>query len=125
MRSTIKNKYQGTILVVRRFVGGGGVFFVSFLQKICRLPNERIRVNVLIYPDLKAEHCIQYWSEKSGLSADHFTKCVTIQGRHKTNRLSYGICIICVSSTYLKVKILKWLKLLPKELMGKSYYESM
>lgn len=97
--------------------------FVIFLDKICQIPTEKIRLNVLIYPDLDPDECIRYWSAQSGLSTGHFTKCITIHGRHKTRRLSHGVCMAHVSSTYFKVKVSKWLELLPKELMGKEYYE--
>ncbi|OHB18857.1 MAG: hypothetical protein A2854_03310 [Parcubacteria group bacterium RIFCSPHIGHO2_01_FULL_56_18] len=98
--------------------------FITFLDKACQIPLEKIRLNVLIYPDLDPDKCIQYWSTQSGLSKNHFTKCIVIQGRHKTKRLSYGICIANVSSAYFKAKIIKWLDVLPQELMGKTYYES-
>ena len=96
--------------------------FVIFLDKICQIPSDKIRLNVLIYPDLNSDECIRYWAAQSGLSANHFTKCISIQGRHKTRRLSNGVCMAHVSSTYFKVKVSKWLELLPKELMSKTYY---
>lgn len=96
--------------------------FVHFIKKICQVPSAKIRANVLIYPDLDPVACIDHWSEKTTLDKRSFTKCVTIQGRHKTKRLSHGVCIVIVSSTYLKVKVLEWLKLLPGELMSKGYY---
>lgn len=98
--------------------------YVFFLRHICSIPEEKIGAAVIIYPDLNAQDCIKYWSEKSGISKDNFLKCTTIQGRHKTNRLSYGICSIYVSSTYFKAKMMKWLKILPQELMNKAYYAS-
>lgn len=97
--------------------------FVTFLEKVCQIPRTKIRAHVLIYPDLSPQNCIHYWSTQSGLTPAHFIKCTTIQGRHKTKRLSYGICMINVSSVYFKIKIAKWLELLPGELMGKTYYE--
>jgi len=96
--------------------------FVFFLLKICNVPKTKIRAGVLIYPDLHDTACQMYWSGVSGLPLSHFHKCTEIVGRHKTNRLSYGVCNIIVSSTYLKAKMLEWLRLLPKELMSKGYY---
>lgn len=99
--------------------------FVFFLTHACQIPGERVRAYVTIYPDLDAGKCIAYWSQVSGMNMANFNKCVTIKGRHKTRRLSYGMCNIGISSTYFKVKILEWLKLLPTELMGREYYASM
>lgn len=99
--------------------------FVLFLTEVCRIPHEKIRASVTIYPDLNELECRKYWSDASGIPIESFTKCVTIQGRHKTRKLSYGMCNVLVLSTYFKIKLLEWLRLLPQELMGRAYYESM
>lgn len=98
--------------------------YVAFLTRVCGVPAERIRGHILLYPDLDDWLCRVYWSQEVGLSKDNFGKSTVIQGKHKTRRLSFGICILNVSSTYLKVKINEWVKLLPKELMDKGYYEN-
>lgn len=98
--------------------------YVLFLEQVCRIPQAKIRGAVLVYPDLDKEKCLTYWANESGVSEDRFTKCVVIQGRHKTRRLANGVCTITVSSTYFKAKMLEWLKILPLELMEKRYYET-
>ncbi len=99
--------------------------FVLFLQKVCRIPKEKIRAQAIIYPDLDPKSCIMRWSKAAGISRNSFTKCSVIVGRHKTKKVSHGTCTICVSSTYFKVKILEWLSMLPKELMSRRYYANM
>ncbi len=99
--------------------------FVRFLTHACRIPTERISAQVLIYPDHDAKTCIDFWSASSSIVSSKFTKCTVIKGRHKTNRLPYGICMVNVSSTYLKEKVKAWLNILPKELMQKRNHESM
>lgn len=96
--------------------------YVLFLKNACRIPEEKIKAHVLIYPDLNEENCRKYWARESGIKLSHFTKSTTILGRHKTRRIKYGVCIIGISSTYFKVKMLEWLKLLPVELMNEAYY---
>ena len=98
--------------------------FVLFLKKVCQIPVEKIKGSVLIYPDLDADECTDYWSAKSGIPRNNFQKCVTIQGRHKKRKLSHGVGNAMVLSTYFKEKVLEWLRLLPRELMGKKYYAS-
>lgn len=90
--------------------------FILFLREICGIPEEKIRAGILLYPDLDPEVCLSYWSDQICLPRQNFIKCVTIQGRHKVNRLQYGVCTVTVSSTYLKVKVLIWLGLLSEEL---------
>ncbi len=96
--------------------------FVDFLKNVCQVPPERIKAWLLIYPDLEERKCLQFWTEKAGLKEQNFNKTITINGRHKTNRLKYGICNVGVSSKYLKQKMLLWLELLPYELLNKKYY---
>ncbi len=97
--------------------------YVEFLTRACGVPMARISAHVLIYPDHEEMVTKAFWSRFSGIPSQNFTKCVTIQGRHKVRRLTWGVCIVTVSSTYLKEKVLTWVKLLPKELMDARYYE--
>jgi len=98
--------------------------FVVFLRKVCNIPEEKVGVHILTYPDIDDKTNRQYWSEISGIAPKKFLKSVHIQGRHKTRRLGHGVCSVYVSSTYFKVKMLEWLKLLPEELMNLRYYEN-
>lgn len=98
--------------------------YVFFLRNACRIPEDKIKAHLLIYPDLDADTCKDYWARKSGVSTEHFFNTTTIQGKHKVRRLRYGVCMIGVSSTYFKVKMLEWIKLLPEELMNRAYYEN-
>lgn len=99
--------------------------YVFFLKNVCRIPEQKIKAQLLIYPDLNDKECKEYWARESGLDPGQFTKSSTIQGKHKTRRIKYGVCMIVVSSKYFKVKILEWLKSLPEELMNREYYENM
>lgn len=99
--------------------------FIFFLTKICKLPESKIRLHLLLYPDLDDWLSKAYWMRETGMPKENFTKSTVIAGKHKTRRLSFGICIVNVSSTYFKVKMLEWLKSLPDELMKESYYVSM
>ena len=98
--------------------------FVFFLKNVCNIPVEKIGISILTYPDIEDETNRKYWSEISGIALDKFIKSILIQGRHKTKRLGHGVCSVYVSSTYFKVKMLEWLRLLPIELMNLQYYEN-
>lgn len=97
-------------------------FYVQFLTRACRIPIEKIRAYVLIYPEIEEKTCRAYWSKVIELPWENFTESVTIQGRHATRRLGWGVCTVYVSSNYFKQKILEWIKLLPEELLGEQYY---
>lgn len=98
--------------------------FVKFLKEVCGIPEDDIRASLLVYPDLDEVLCREHWSKESGIPMQNFRKSTRILGRHKTQRLGYGICNVYVSSSYLKKKILEWIRLLPKELMAGEYYAS-
>lgn len=88
-----------------------------FLQKTCRIPKEKIKITLILYPDLNEDKCKDLWSKASGIPKNKFYKTQIIYGRHPTKRLSYGICNIYVSSRGLKEKILVWIKLYQQELI--------
>ncbi len=90
--------------------------FKEFLLKVCNVPKERIRASLIIYPDLKESECKKYWIEEAGLDNNSFTKTVIIRGKHKTNKIRFGICTMNFSSRFLKEKMLTWISLVPKHL---------
>lgn len=98
--------------------------FVCFLSDICQIKREKIKLHLLLYPDLDEVDSKNYWRKYSGLKEQNFIKSTIINGRHKTRRLQYGICNATVSSTYLKTKLLVWLKLMPEALLDKRYYNA-
>ncbi len=97
--------------------------YIFFLRNICKIPTSKIRAHILIYPDHEERITQSYWIKTTGLSRENFSKSVVIKGRHAKRRLGWGVCIICVPSLYFKQKMLEWIKLLPRELMEKRYYE--
>lgn len=96
--------------------------FVNFMIHVCQIPRNRIKAWILLYPDLDEGVCKKFWVKNSGLGDRSFTKCIIIKGRHKTNRVRYGVCNVGISSKYFKNKMLVWLKLLPSQLLNKKYY---
>jgi transposase-like protein len=92
--------------------------YTAFLRKICRIPENKIRAAVTIYPDLDRGICERYWSGRTGIPRGNFTKTMVILGRHKNRRLAFGTCTVIVSSAYFKVKIIEWIRLFSEELMN-------
>lgn len=99
-------------------------FYVQFLTRACGVPLARIRAHLILYPDHEEKVTRAYWARSASIPWENFTKSVVIQGREPMRRLSWGVCIVTVSSTYFKQKMLEWIKLLPKELIDKGYYEN-
>lgn len=98
--------------------------FIGFLLKICGVEKEKIKIYLLLYPDLNENECKKFWIKETQLSKENFNKSVFIKGRHKTRRIKHGVCIVYTSSSYLKEKILEWLKIMPNKLIQGKYYEA-
>ena len=97
--------------------------FVHFLVHVCQIEQEKIKIHLLLYPDLNERKSKIYWKLHTGLEEKNFTKSTIIQGRHKTRRLQYGVCSAIFSSTYLKRKLIVWLKLMSENLLDSQYYK--
>lgn len=85
--------------------------FCLFLKKSLSVPEERIKVWLLLYPDLIDSVQKNFWSKATGVPLTQFNKSIYITGKHPTKRLSYGVCNVTVSSRQLKEKIVKWIEL--------------
>ena len=92
-----------------------GIFY-KFLQKL-GVTKDKIRIRLLLYPDLVDTVQKNLWSKMIGIPIEQFNKSAFIKGRHATRRLSYGVCNIEVYSRGLLEKLLVWLKLYKKELI--------
>lgn len=90
--------------------------FIKFLRKCCRIPREKIKAHLTIYPDLNESECKKYWIPKIGVKPELFNKTQIILGRHKTKKLHYGICAIEIASRQLKEKLLVWIQKFSKQL---------
>lgn len=95
--------------------------FVLFLERIMKIQTNKIRVELLLYPDLSDSDCRTFWMQATNLPAENFMKSQYIVGRHPTKRLSHGICIIHVCSIYQKMKILTWIDIFAEQYIMTQY----
>ncbi|MDO8536714.1 MAG: helix-turn-helix domain-containing protein [bacterium] len=89
--------------------------YIHFLREVMLIPDEKIRMGLILYPDLSDAVCKKFWARVSGLDENHFMKTQYIKGYHPTKRLSHGICMVVVNSRQNKVKILEWIDLFHKK----------
>ena len=90
--------------------------FYLFLTRVMKIPSEKIKFNLLLYPDLADMPMRNLWSVTTGIPLTQFKKSVYIQGRHPTRRLSYGVGNIRVGGRKYKEKLLEWIKICEKDL---------
>lgn len=97
--------------------------FMLFLRDVCGIKNEKIKAWLLLYPDLQESDCKDYWKNEAGLQNITFNKSIIIDGKHKTKRISHGVCTVGVSSRYFKEKMLLWISLFPDMLSSRGLYD--
>lgn len=90
--------------------------YLAFLETVCGVEKEKIRIQLAIYPDTDQASNERFWSFATGVPMARFTKSI-LQKPRKGSRGGQGVCTVIVSSSYLKLKMLEWLALLPGELM--------
>lgn len=93
--------------------------FSSFLRNILMIPEEKIRVGLILYPDLSEKNCKNFWHNVTKIPFDQFYKTQFIYGKHPTRRIEHGICMLIVSSRKYKEKVMKWI-----DLFSKKYYNN-
>lgn len=84
--------------------------FRLFLRHL-EVPENKIRIWLLLYPDLIDSVQKKFWGRAIGVQAEQFRKSIFIKGGHATRRLSYGVGNVEVYSRELKEKIIKWLEM--------------
>jgi transcriptional regulator with XRE-family HTH domain len=89
---------------------------LAFLEHVCGVPKGKIRASLLVYPGQDEQSNRRLWAFALGPGVT-FTKSSRVPGRHDARKLRYGICVLTVSSVYVKVKMQEWLKILPKQLI--------
>lgn len=87
------------------------LFFKKFIEKFYPDLAPKLKISVLLYPDLDTDLCLKTWSRFLAIPLYKFHKPVVIQGRHKTRRLQHGVATLIISSKSYKVRLLEAIKL--------------
>ncbi len=90
--------------------------FYIFLVNSMKIPKEKIKISLILYPDLIDSVQKNFWSKAAGIPLSQFGKSSIIKGRHPTRRLSYGVGMIRVGGRKYKEKLLKWIELFMNEI---------
>lgn len=100
------------------------VLYCEFLRIICNVPETKIKAGLFIYEDIDEKQTILFWSQKLQINISNFHKTITLVSRSSKRRTPTGICLITVSSSFLKKKIITWMENLHLKLLDKSYYNA-
>jgi len=91
-------------------------YFHLFLKRYLPELKEKIKMYLVLYPDLSDSACKKHWSITVGISLDKFFKSHYIIGHSAKRTLPYGIGTIIITSRANKEIICRWLELKQKEI---------
>lgn len=76
--------------------------YMKFVRQVLKVPEERIRAGIHLYPSTPVDKAREFWSETTGLPKDRFFIINQIsrssQGKRPFNMLPYGTIAIKISS---------------------------
>lgn len=89
----------------------------KFLRKRLKIKLEKLKGQILLYPDNNKDKALDFWSKVSGIPKKQFFKTQVILGRSNSKRrLIHGVCTLYVHDTLLKIQILEWINLYSRTL---------
>jgi predicted transcriptional regulator len=90
--------------------------FLDFATEFLGVSREKVRFWILLYPDLDPHTCSRRWSKELTIPLSQFHKYQVIQGKSTKRTLRFGVGNTIIGSTVLKVKLMKWIELVLKDL---------
>jgi hypothetical protein len=90
--------------------------FLKFLSTVCGIEEGRIRVTLVVPPDVDPASAERFWSFASGAPLARFYKSAVLKTA-RTKRVGQGMCTVSVGGRYLREKMEEWMKMLPKALL--------
>jgi predicted transcriptional regulator len=91
-------------------------FFIAFTETYLGISKKDIRFWLLL-PSLKSEkRDLAHWSKKLSLPLSSFYPSQMLGGSQKVSQLQHGTGNTIIGNTVLKLRLLRWIELLSKEL---------
>lgn len=93
--------------------------FLRFLREYCKVPEEKIRADLRIFPNQNGKYIQEFWEKETGILPCNFGKIYTgisksSQSKRPYNRLPIGVIQIRVSDTKLFHRIIGYIEGLKK-----------
>lgn len=90
--------------------------FHSFLKKYFSAITSKIRMYLILYPDLDEERCKKHWAKIVGVNLDRFYKSSYIHGKCTKRKLLFGVGNISIISRLHKETLHTWIQLQKREI---------
>ncbi len=85
--------------------------FVKFLKVICGVEADKIKMSLIVYPDVAQKKVKEYWAKFLDLPVAQFTKTTVLKNRASASSKKHselGTMTICVHNTKLLEMIKEW-----------------
>ncbi len=90
--------------------------FLQFALAYLGAEKNRIHFWLLLYAGHNEKKCLSFWAKTTRLSLAQFHKSQFVSQRAKAGGLQHGTGNTIIGSTVLKLRLLRWIELLQKEL---------
>ncbi len=85
-------------------------FYCNFLEKYFKFIDRKAwRAELFLYPDIKLEQAISFWSETLGIPSMQFIKSQILKSRSKQRKLTFGTCCVYVNSKDACIIMQTWI----------------
>ena len=86
-------------------------FYCKFLQKYFKnIDNKAWRAGLFLYPDIKPQQAVSFWSRILDISHSQFIKHQILCSNIKKNKLEFGTCCIYVNSKDACITMQTWIE---------------
>ena len=85
--------------------------FVKFLKVVCGVATDKIKMSLIVYPDVSQKKAREYWSIFLGIPLERFTKTTVLKNRNNLSskkHSEFGTITIYVHNTKLLGIIKEW-----------------
>jgi hypothetical protein len=88
--------------------------FLKFCRKVCKMPEEKIKARIHLYPGMDAQKAIRFWSEVTGISPENFYKpqiqVSRASKRKRGRKLPFGTLHLVCGNTETFCKVKGWIQ---------------
>ena len=96
---------------------------IRFFRKICRVPNKRIHIQLVLHENVSERKTRKYWSKLLEIPESHFYRASFVKsraskGKRPKNRLPYGTIQLSISGKETANKIKGWMLGIKREFAG-------
>jgi transposase-like protein len=88
--------------------------FLKFCRKVCKIPEEKIKARIHLYPGMDVQKAMKFWSEVTGIPPENFYKpqvqVSRASKRKRGKKLPFGTLHLVCGNTETFCKVKGWIQ---------------